>query len=111
MFNESQAELKLDVATPNSNDEQLVQTAAIESEMAELSDSDLDNVSGGFSFGDLGSFFQESGSFFSETNIFFEQTTFAGRDGAGGKTTFIMQAIDTGSTESAGGFMGSPSGN
>lgn len=108
MFNEQQPELNSEMAAPTDADCLVQQgmTDPGESQMAELSDSDLADVSGGFSLGDLGSFFQESSSFFSETNIFFEQSSFAGRDGAGGKTTFVLQSIDSGNTERAGGFAG-----
>lgn len=113
MFNEQQFELDSKIAAAPTKEDCLVQQAMTdpgESEMTALSDSELDEVSGGFSLSDFGSFFQESGSSFSETNIFFEQSSFAGRDGAGGKTTFILQEINSSNIERAGGFSGSGGG-
>ena len=105
MFNEQQSELSPKLATQTELVVPAEATSVLgEGQMTELSESDLDDVSGGFSLGELGSFFQESSSFFSETNIFFEQSSFAGRDGAGGQTTFALQAIESGNTQRAGGF-------
>ena len=56
-----------------------------ETGISELSEGQLDEVSGGcgMSFGDFDGFFRSSGSGFSEETFFSGQTTFAGRDGAG----------------------------
>ena len=115
LSDQQQPEMSTDFATPaEATDLVKSEGGGAEGQMTELSDGDLDNVSGGFSggfsFGDLGGFFQESSSFFSETNIFFEQTSFAGRNGAGGKTTFALQTIESGNSQRAGGFGASANG-
>ncbi|MEM9213203.1 MAG: hypothetical protein AAGD25_02555 [Cyanobacteria bacterium P01_F01_bin.150] len=75
-----------------------------ETGISELSEGQLDEVSGGFgmNFGGFDSFFGSSGSGYSEENFFSGQSTFAGPDGAGttsfagysSKESFAFQTID-----------------
>ena len=75
-----------------------------ETEISELSEGQLDEVSGGFgmNFGGFDSFFGSSGSGYSEENFFSGQNTFAGPNGAGttsvagygSKNSFSFQSID-----------------
>ena len=64
----------------------------------ELSDQDLDNVSGGLgiNFGDVNSFAQKSGNFFSQKNLSVGQATFAGPNGSGTISQVDFQQIDSG---------------
>ncbi|NJO80313.1 MAG: hypothetical protein HC827_18585 [Cyanobacteria bacterium RM1_2_2] len=69
-----------------------------ESAAIELSEDDLDNVSGGLgiSFGDVNSFAQKSGNFFSQKNLSVGQMTFAGPNGSGTISQVDFQQIDSG---------------
>lgn len=64
----------------------------------ELSEDDLDNVSGGLgiNFGDVNSFAQKSGNFFSQKNLSVGQATFAGPNGSGTISQVDFQQIDSG---------------
>lgn len=71
--------------------------SALESSViTELSEHDLDQVSGGLSLGNLDSFVQNSGNFFSQKNLSMGQATFAGPNGSGTISTLDFQQIDSG---------------
>jgi hypothetical protein len=71
------------------NTEITTQTASIE--LAELSEMELDNVSGGLSFGDVHKFASGSGNSFRKKTSMIEQGTFAGENGSG---TFSSVGIE-----------------
>lgn len=77
-----------------------------QTEMAvtELSEQDLDAVSGGLAlnFGDVDSFFQKSGNFFSQKNLSVGQATFAGPNGSGTISSVDFQQIDSGAFQEIG---------
>jgi hypothetical protein len=77
-----------------------------QTEMAvtELSEQDLDAVSGGLAlnFGDVDSFFQKSGNFFSQKNLSVGQATFAGPSGSGTISSVDFQQIDSGAFQEIG---------
>ncbi len=70
----------------------------------ELSEQDLDTVSGGLglSLGDVDSFFQKSGNFFSQKNLSVGQATFAGPNGSGTISSVDFQQIDSGAFQEIG---------
>jgi hypothetical protein len=77
---------------------------AIESgALAELSESDLDQVSGGSGLGNLGSFFGSSTSGFSQHETSFGQMTFAGPNGAGSMKFFSDKGVSSFAQEVFGG--------
>ena len=77
-----------------------------EAAITELSEGDLDQVSGGFAIdlGDLDGLFQSSGSFFSQENLSMDQATFAGPGGAGTLSSLDYQKIDSGAFQNTGIF-------
>jgi hypothetical protein len=85
--------------------EMMADTGAM-SEMAitELSEGDLEQVSGGtgLDLGDLSGLFQNSGSFFSQENLSMGQATFAGPGGSGTLSTLDYQKIDSGAFQNIG---------
>lgn len=76
----------------------LTETANAEMAAMELSEDDLDGISGGMSlnFGDVDSFAQKSGNFFSQKNLSIGQATFAGPQGSGTISQVDFQGIDSG---------------
>jgi hypothetical protein len=72
--------------------------------VTELSEQDLDGVSGGLAinFGDVDSFFQKSGNFFSQKNLSVGQATFAGPNGSGTISSVDFQQIDSGAFQEIG---------
>ncbi|MCU0525603.1 MAG: CTB family bacteriocin [Elainella sp. Prado103] len=75
-------------------------TAMANAEMGamELSEDELDGISGGMSlnFGDVDSFAQKSGNFFSQKNLSIGQATFAGPEGSGTISQIDFQGIESG---------------
>lgn len=89
------------MSTPE-KDMMLVETINTEEgAIVELSDGDLEDVSGGSGLGGL---FQDSGSFFSQENLSLDQATFAGPGGAGTLSSMDYQKIDSGAFQSIGVF-------
>lgn len=72
--------------------------------LQQLSEDDLDNVSGGMSlnFGDIENFAQNSGSFFEQTNLSVDQATFAGPNGSGTVSSIDFQQIKSGAFQNIG---------
>ncbi|MEB3294148.1 MAG: CTB family bacteriocin [Synechococcales bacterium] len=71
--------------------------------LAELSESDLDQVSGGSGLANLGSFFGSSTSGFSQHETTFGQMTFAGPNGAGSMKFFSDKGVSSFAQEIFGG--------
>lgn len=86
------------MTTENTSKMAIELSAISESAAIELSEDDLDNVSGGLgvNFGDVDSFAQQSGNFFSQKNLSVGQATFAGPNGSGTISQVDFQQIDSG---------------
>jgi hypothetical protein len=87
------------MTTENTSEMMAVEMSEMTASTAiELSEDDLDNVSGGLgiNFGDVNSFAQKSGNFFSQKNLSVGQATFAGPNGSGTISQVDFQQIDSG---------------
>ncbi|WP_206602818.1 CTB family bacteriocin [Leptolyngbya ohadii] len=86
------------------NEMPMTSMESIEAGAIELSEQDLEAVSGGLnlSFGDVDSFFQQSGNFFSGKKLSVDQATFAGPNGSGTISSIDFQQVDSGAFQNIG---------